>query len=149
VSTNSSYFRSAASEMSQRPGATLHHGFLCPDFGVGRPKVSWDPSLAMSWVEDGNVIIMRGDGAGRIVWPSEDFQAAFQPRFIVSYTHDQLSKNRRSSGNDGPWDYILLGYVMIRGVLTKNDTVGEQKNRQSALRSLLRRKKMERRANVK
>lgn len=149
MSINSSYFRSAVREMSQRPGATLHHGFLCPDFGVGRPKVSADLSLAISWVEDGNVIIMRGDGGGQIVWPSGDFQAAFQPRFVSSYTHDQLSKNRRLSGGDGPWDDTLLGHVMIRGVLTKSKTVSGQENRQNALRSLLLRKKMDRRANVK
>jgi hypothetical protein len=135
--------------MSQRPGATLHHGFLCPDFGVGRPKVSWDPSLAMSWVADGNVIIMRGDGGGQVVWLSVGFQAAFQPRFVSSYTHEQLAKNRRSPGGDGPWDDTLLEHVMIRGVLTKNKTQNGQKDRQSALRGLLLRKKMDRWANVK
>jgi hypothetical protein len=149
VNTNYSYFRSASHEMLQRPGAILHHGFLCPDFGVGRPKVSWDPSLAMSWVEDGNVILMRGDGGGQVVWPLVDFQAAFQPRFVRSYTHDQLAKERRSSGGDGPWDDTLLEHMMIRGVLTKNKAVSGQKNLQSALRSLLLRKKMERRTNVK
>lgn len=149
MSTNFSYFQSAVREMSQRPEATLYHGFLCPDFGVGRPRTTWDPASAMAWVGDGNVIIMRGAEKGQIVWPKEEFLAVFQPRFIKSYDHAQTGKNRRSSGTNGPWDDTLLDHVMLRGVLTKKKVIGEQKGRQAALRSLLLRKKMGKRTNAK
>jgi hypothetical protein len=149
VSTNFSYFQSAVREMSQRPEATLYHGFLCPDFGVGRPRITWDPSSAMAWVGDGNVVIMRGTGEGQIVWSREEFKAVFQPRFIKSYDHAQAGKSRRSSGTDGPWDDTLLDHLMLRGVLTKRKVTGEQKERQTALRGLLLRKKMDKRSNVR
>jgi hypothetical protein len=149
VSTNFPYFQFAVRETSQRPEANLYHGFLCPDFGVGRPRITWDSASAMAWVGDGNVIIMRGTEKGQIVWPQEEFLAVFQPRFIKFYDHDQVGKNRRSSGTDGPWDDTLLEHVMIHGVLTKKKTASGQKNRQSALRGLLLRKKMDRRINVK